>query len=97
MTLEVTCLTAITLFTGLLWIPYIANVVGVRGPPDALGHPENPMPVAPRAGRVDRAHRNAVENLVIFAPLVLVAYVAGAVPKRRSWPCAFSIFVRSLI
>ena len=67
MTLEVTCLTAITLFAGLMWTPHIANVVGMRELSDALGYPDNPKPVASWADRVDRAHRNAVENLVIFA------------------------------
>jgi len=77
MTTELICLTLITLFTALMWLPYMLNIVGVRGVSDALGYPSNPVAVSHWASRVDRAHRNAVENLVIFAPLVLVAHVAG--------------------
>jgi len=77
MTTELISLTLITLFTALMWLPYMLNIVGVRGVSDALGYPSNPVAVSHWASRVDRAHRNAVENLVIFAPLVLIAHVAG--------------------
>ena len=65
------------LLTGLLWVPYILNEIMVRGLMDAVGYPENPKPLARWAQRLKAAHYNAVENLVVFAALVLVASVAG--------------------
>jgi uncharacterized MAPEG superfamily protein len=65
------------LLTGLLWVPYILNEIMVRGLMDAVGYPENPKPLAKWAQRLKAAHYNAVENLVVFAALVLVACVAG--------------------
>jgi uncharacterized MAPEG superfamily protein len=65
------------LLTGLLWVPYILNEIMVRGLADAVGYPENPKPLAKWAQRLKAAHYNAVENLVVFAALVLVAVVGG--------------------
>jgi len=76
MSIELTSLTLVVLFTSLMWMPFIANVVSVRGVSQALGYPESPAPLNAWADRVDRAHRNAVDNLVIFAPLVLVLQLA---------------------
>lgn len=64
--------------TVLLWIPYILNTVMVRGLVDAVGYPDDPKPVAPWATRAKAAHYNAVENLVIFAPAVVLAHITGA-------------------
>ncbi len=66
-------LTYVTLLTALIWVPYILNMILVRGVVDAVGYPQNPKPVAAWAARMKAAHYNAVENLVIFAVLVLVA------------------------
>ena len=45
--------------------------------PDAVGYPATPKPLAPWAQRMKAAHYNAVENLVLFAALVLVAEQAA--------------------
>ncbi len=66
-------LTYVTLLTAVIWVPYILNVILVRGVVDAIGYPQNPKPLAPWAVRMKAAHYNAVENLVVFATLVLVA------------------------
>ena len=63
--------------TGLLWVPYILDRIAVRGVMSAVGYPENPKPQSPWARRLMRAHDNAVENLVVFAALVLTANAAG--------------------
>jgi uncharacterized MAPEG superfamily protein len=63
--------------TGLMWVPYILNEITVRGLVDAVGYPESPKPLARWAQRLKAAHYNAVENLVVFAALVLVASAAG--------------------
>jgi len=67
----------VTAFTGLLWVPYILDRVAVWGLMDAVGYPENPKPQSPWAQRLKKAHANAVENLVVFAALVLAAHAAG--------------------
>lgn len=60
--------------TGLMWIPYILDRAAVRGLTVAMGNPSpSDKPQSPWALRMMAAHDNAVENLVLFAPLVLVA------------------------
>ncbi len=63
--------------TGLLWVPYILDRLMVRGLIDAVGYPTDPKPQSPWAQRMMKAHANAVENLVVFATLVLVAAALG--------------------
>ena len=71
-------LTLTTAMTGLFWIPYILDRMMTRG---LMGAMDNPKPdAAPQsawAERQMRAHANAVENLVIFASLVLTAHALG--------------------
>ena len=74
---ELLYLTLVTVLTGLLWVPYILDRVATRGVLDAVGYPANPKPQSPWAVRLMRAHDNAVENLVVFAALVLVANAVG--------------------
>jgi uncharacterized MAPEG superfamily protein len=64
-------------FTGLLWVPYVLDRFAVWGIPDTVGYPDNPKPQTPWARRLQKAHANAVENLVIFATLVLAANALG--------------------
>ena len=78
MTVELKYLTLVSVLTALTWIPYIFNSVAVRGLSDALGYMPHLKPLAPWAARMRAAHYNAVENLVVFAPLVLVAHLSGA-------------------
>lgn len=78
MTTELMYLTLVTTLTALMWIPYILNQILVRGIVDAVGYPEDPKPLAAWALRMKAAHYNAVENLVVFAILVLVADAVGA-------------------
>jgi ketosteroid isomerase-like protein len=63
-------------FTGLMWMPYILNLIAVRGLIAAVGYPVDPKPLAPWAARMKQAHANAIENLVVFGLLVLVAHAA---------------------
>jgi len=67
----------VTALTGVLWVPYILDRIFVRGLIDAVGYPANPKPQSPWAARLMKAHANAVENLVVFAALVLAAHAAG--------------------
>ena len=70
---ELWYLALVTAFTGLLGVPYILDRVMVWGLTDTVGYPANPKPQSEWAQRLMKAHRNAIENLVIFAALVLVA------------------------
>lgn len=74
---ELMSLTWVATLTALLWVPYILNTIGVRGLVAAVGYPQNPAPLSAWAQRMKAAHYNAVENLVVFAALVLVANAAG--------------------
>ncbi len=77
MTSELTMLTWVTLLTAVMWVPYILNTIMVRGLTNAVGYPDNPAPLAGWATKAKAAHYNAVENLVVFATVVLVAHAAG--------------------
>jgi uncharacterized MAPEG superfamily protein len=83
-------LTCVVAFTGLMWVPYILDRLMVRGLADAVGYPENPKSQSPWAQRLMKAHANAVENLVIFASLVLVAHVVTA--GNRTIECACIVY-----
>ena len=62
-----------TAMTGLMWVPYILDRMMVRGMMGTLANPSPAdKPQSPWAQRLMAAHVNAVENLVIFAPLVLI-------------------------
>ena len=74
---ELLYLALVTAFTALLWVPYILDRIAVGGLADAVGYPEHPKPQSPWARRLMKAHANAVENLVVFAPLILLAHVLG--------------------
>ena len=73
LTPELFWLTCTVILTGLLWIPYIIDRCQVRGLGGAMANPSrDAKPHSPWASRLMFAHDNAVENLVIFAPLVLI-------------------------
>ncbi|HRE20521.1 MAG TPA: MAPEG family protein [Rhabdaerophilum sp.] len=65
-------------FTGLIWVPIIINRLREMGPWKALKNPEPDVrPRADWAYRMSHAHRNAIENLVVFAPLALAVHLQG--------------------
>lgn len=67
------------LMTALFWLPYILNRLIEMGIGQAVLNPNSdPSPKALWAKRMMRAHQNAVENLVIFAPLVIVLHLTGS-------------------
>jgi len=73
LTPELFWLTCTVILTGILWVPYIINRCQIRGLSGAMDNPtRDAKPHAPWATRLMFAHDNAVENLVIFAPLVLI-------------------------
>ena len=91
---ELLYLTYVTVFTGLFWVPYILDRVAKRGLLDTVGYPENPKPQAPWAQRLMKAHANAVENLVVFASLVLVAFALGVSNAVVAGACVVYFWAR---
>ncbi len=79
MNTELLYLTYTALFTGLMFLPYVLNRIMVWGLMDTVGYPAVQKPLAPWAERLRKAHANAVENLVVFATLLLVAYAVGVI------------------
>jgi len=74
---ELLYLVYVTALTGLLWVPYILDRIATWGLTTAVGYPDNPPAQSAWARRMMKAHLNAVENLVIFAALVLAAQDLG--------------------
>jgi len=75
---ELFWLTLTTTMTGLFWMPYVVNRIVEDGVWTALRNPNfDHPPKAKWAGRMMHAHTNAVENLVVFAPLVLTLAILG--------------------
>ena len=94
MTPELNYLTLVSLLTAVMWIPYILNMILVRGLNDAVGYPEDPKPLDGWAARMKAAHANAIENLVVFAALVLVVEVADLNNGTTAFACALYFWAR---
>ena len=95
MTPELFWLTLTVILTGLLWVPYILNRCMVRGLGGAMANPTpGAKPHAPWATRLMFAHDNAVENLVVFAPLVLILSQIDYSTKWTVWACATYFWAR---
>ena len=73
MTPELKYLAWTSVLSALIWIPYVLNVLSQNKMSDAVGYPDSPLLMSPWAERMKKAHYNAIENLVVFAALVLVA------------------------
>ena len=88
-----TALTA--LFTGVLWIPIVLNRLLEHGLWPAL---QNPQPDARAkaawAYRLANAHRNAIENLVVFAPLAIAVHMLGLGTASTATAAALFFFSR---
>jgi len=91
---ELLYLTSVTALTGLLWVPYILDRIAVWGLTDTVGYPANPKPQSAWAERLIKAHYNAVENLVVFAALVLAAQAAGLSNSATATACVVYFWAR---
>jgi uncharacterized MAPEG superfamily protein len=95
MTRELFWLTLTVILTGLLWIPYILNRAQIRGLSGAMANPSrNDKPHAEWATRLMFAHDNAVENLVVFAPLVLILAEIDYSSNWTAYACAVYFWAR---
>jgi uncharacterized MAPEG superfamily protein len=81
--------------TGLMWIPYILDRAAVRGMAGAVGNPSaDDKAQSPWAQRMMATHDNAVENLVLFAPLVLIANALNISSGVTVGACAVYFWAR---
>ena len=74
---ELFWLTLTVLTTAFMWPVYVVDRFRVRGLVATLGNPV-PYEAAAWAERARHAHANAVENLVLFAPLAVSVHVVEA-------------------
>jgi uncharacterized MAPEG superfamily protein len=95
MTKELLWLTLTIILTGVLWVPYIINRAVVRGLMGAMANPSrHDKPQSAWAQRLYFAHTNAVENLIIFAPLVLILDAQGHSTDGTVLACAVYFWAR---
>lgn len=95
MTRELFWLTLTVIMTGLMWLPYVLNRCQVRGLGGAMANPSRAdKPQSEWANRMMFAHDNAVENLIIFAPLVLILNAADYSTKWTVMACAVYFWAR---
>jgi uncharacterized MAPEG superfamily protein len=95
MTKELLWLTLTIILTGVLWVPYILDRIMVRGLMGAMANPSrHDKPQAAWAQRLYFAHTNAVENLIIFAPLVLILDAQGHSSETTVVACAVYFWAR---
>lgn len=92
---EIYWLVCTVTMTGLIWVPYILNRLKEMGPWTAISNPNaDPTPKALWAKRMMAAHRNAVENLAIFAPLVLALAAADISSPLTTQACMLYFYAR---
>lgn len=92
---ELFWLTLTVILTGLMWVPYVLNRLQVRGLGGAMANPSrSDRPHAEWANRMMFAHDNAVENLIIFAPLVLILNAIDYSTKWTVLACAVYFWSR---
>jgi len=95
MTQELFWLTLTIIMTALFWMPYVVNRILELGLGKTMGNPEyGTKTKAAWAERMSHAHSNAVENLVIFAPLVLIATITGITSPITVAACQLYFFAR---
>jgi uncharacterized MAPEG superfamily protein len=78
LTPELYFLTMAAVATILMWIPYTVARIFTRGLMATLSDPTSSQKPDPAwAQRARRAHANSIENLAVFAPLVIVTALIG--------------------
>lgn len=95
MTRELFWLTWTVILTAVMWVPYVLNRLQVRGLGGAMANPSRTdRPQSEWANRMMFAHDNAVENLIIFAPLVLILNAADYSTQWTVLACAVYFWSR---
>jgi uncharacterized MAPEG superfamily protein len=95
MTREIFWLTMSVVLTGLLWVPYMVDRIRIRGLTKTMDNP-SPKDKAQSswAQRLYFAHTNAVDNLVLFAPLVLILDSRNISTTTTAVACAVYFWAR---
>jgi uncharacterized MAPEG superfamily protein len=95
MSKEIMWLTYTVILTGVLWIPYILDRVAVRGLMGSMANPSPTLkPQSPWAQRLQAAHSNSIENLAVFAPLVLILQAMNHSTESTVLACALFFWAR---
>lgn len=94
MTTELWYLALTATMTVLMWMPYGLELTLGQGVLKALGNRDDLARSALWADRARRAHQNAVENLVVFTALVLVAHAAGISNSATATAAALYFWMR---
>lgn len=83
------------MMTSLFWMPYIINRMLEQGILKALWDPMGDTHTDKSwANRMMQAHNNAVENLMIFAPLVILIQITGMNSAVTSVACMIYFYAR---
>ncbi len=95
MTTELYWLVLTALMTALFWVPYILDRIATQGLMNAMGYPTGDLPPQSAwAIRAQKAHSNAIENLAVFAPLVVALHVLGLSTGLTASAAAIYFFAR---
>ena len=93
MTAELYWLTLTIIMTAIIWVPIIFNRIFETGVWATLKPPQLTAKSL-WAERLARGHLNAVENLVIFAPLVLAVMLTSTSTSATVTACMVYFFAR---
>jgi uncharacterized MAPEG superfamily protein len=94
---ELQWLAASCLLTAATWLLYVPNRMAVIGILRTLGNPSaSDAPLAPWAQRAQAAHRNSVENLVVFSGLIVSVHILGLSDAATGWAAAVYFVSRVL-
>jgi uncharacterized MAPEG superfamily protein len=92
---EVYWLGLTVLMTAVMWVPYVLNRMLEQGVFNAIWDPHGITETKVAwACRMMRAHENAVENLVVFAPLVLLVQIMSLNDALTASACMVYFFAR---
>jgi len=92
---EIYWLVLTILLTSLIWVPYIVNRIIEMGLITALSESDADLtPKKKWANRLMKAHGNSVENLILFAPLVVVIDSLGINSVETAIACAVFFWSR---
>lgn len=95
LSIEVYWLVLTILMTSLFWVPYIINRMIELGILTAIWDRYGLTDTKKDwVNRMMQAHNNAVENLVIFAPLVILIQMTGMNSTTTANACIIYFFVR---
>ena len=81
--------------TALFWVPYILNRMFEQGIGPALWDPQGVTETKKAwAERMMKAHQNAIENLALFAPSVIIIQMLGLNSATTASACMVYFFAR---